>query len=171
VRPNTNTTSLQRSEPNVKYSPERADLASGCFFINLGFHEFRIVRALRMPCIRRIKVAYDLHGLFCCINAQLRSTPNLQLQQLSHRLGVERHTVEKAIKIFSGKTFRDFRTDLLLAKATRLLEENPAQSIKEIAYTLGYNSQRSFCRFVKTTAGCSPTELRNGKKLFTHVAA
>jgi AraC-like DNA-binding protein len=116
-------------------------------------------------------VAYDLEGLFCRILTQLHSMPNIRLQDLSRRLRIERHTIEKAVKNLSGKTFREFRAQLLLQEATRLLGDNPAQSIKEVAFSLGYNSQRSFCRFIKSTAGCSPTQLRNGRKRTKGVAA
>lgn len=105
-------------------------------------------------------MAYDLPGLFGRINHHLCFAPYLQLGDLSRRLRVERHTIEKAVKTATGKTFRQFRTKLLLERATHVLTENPNHSIKEIAFNLGYNSQRSFCRFIRTTTGYSPKELR-----------
>jgi AraC-like DNA-binding protein len=110
-------------------------------------------------------MAYDLHGLFNRISHHLRRAPYLQLEEISQLVNVERHTIEKAVKTATGMTFREFRTSMLLEQAMRLLDDNPAQSIKEVAFTLGYNSQRSFCRFIRTAAGCSPKELRGRRKL------
>jgi two-component system response regulator YesN len=87
----------------------------------------------------------------------------MQLDELSKSLRVERHTIERAIKRTTGNTFREFRARLLLEKAKRVLDEDPLQSIKEVAFILGYSSQRAFCRFTKANAGCSPTELRDKK--------
>lgn len=105
-------------------------------------------------------MAYDLHGLYNQISLLMHSRPYIQLEELSQRLCVERHTIEKSVKEATGKTFRELRSSMRLARATQVLGDNPTQSIKEIAYHLGYNSQRSFCRFIKTTTGFSPKELR-----------
>lgn len=115
-------------------------------------------------------MAYDLHGLFRRIGNEMHLRPYIQLEELSQRVCVERHTIEKAVKEATGNTFREFRTRMLLERATRLLNDNPAQSIKEIAFNLGYNSQRSFCRFIKTAAGCSPKELRRRQRLEQNAA-
>lgn len=105
-------------------------------------------------------MAYDLNGLYTRIQRSLSSTPYMSLHALSARLGVERHTIEKAVKQATSKTFREMRNDLLLKHARNLLDSNPNQSIKEVAFKLGYRSQRSFSRFIKSSLGCSPKELR-----------
>ena len=105
-------------------------------------------------------MAYDLHGLFGRINHHLRTDPYLQLDKLSERLSVERHTIEKAVKRATGKTFRQFRTGMLLERTIRIMAEHPNQSIKEVAFSLGYNSQRSVCRFIRAKTGYSPKEFR-----------
>src|SRR5262249_41226801 len=108
---------------------------------------------------------YDRHELFVRIRQRMEVSPFLQLVDLSDALRIERHTIEKAVKEATGSTFRDLRAEILLKRAIRLLGDNPGHSIKEISFSLGYNSQRSFCRFVRTTAGCSPTELRGRKRI------
>lgn len=105
-------------------------------------------------------MAYDLNGLFDRILRNLRSTPYLSLNELSTRIGVERHTIEKAIKQATSRTFREMRSDMLLEYAKGLLDSNPHQSIKEVAFQLGFRSQRSFSRFIKSSLGCSPKKLR-----------
>ena len=108
-------------------------------------------------------MAYDLNGLFNRIHRSLRSTPYLSLHELSIRICVERHTIEKAVKKATGKTFREVRNDMLLEQARGLLDSNPNQSIKEVAFKLGYRSQRSFSRFIKSSVGCSPKQLRGSR--------
>lgn len=108
-------------------------------------------------------MAYDLQGMFLRINRQLRASPGLSLEQLADSIKVERHTIEKAVKTVTGKTFRELRGDILLEHAKMLLGNNPNQSIKEVAFQLGYRSQRSFSRFIKASAGCSPKEFRQMK--------
>jgi AraC-like DNA-binding protein len=105
-------------------------------------------------------MAYDLGALFTRINHQLHSVPCPSLEELSDRLQVERHTIEKAVREATGRTFRDVRSRILLEHAKTLLGGRPNQTIKEVAFQLGYQSPRSFCRFVKATSGCSPKEFR-----------
>lgn len=105
-------------------------------------------------------MAYDLTGLFSRVSKTMEITPYSQLHTLSQNLGVGRHTIEKAIKAATGKNFREYRANLLLEHARLQLEQNPNLSIKEIAFNIGFRSHRSFCRFIRATAGRSPTELR-----------
>ena len=90
---------------------------------------------------------------------------------LSGHLGVGRHTLEKSVKAATGKNFREYRATVLLDQARRRLGQNPNLSIKEIAFSIGFRSQRSFCRFIKATAGCSPKALREIDKAPKEVAA
>jgi len=105
-------------------------------------------------------MAYDLIGLFSRVSKKMEMTPYSQLHALSQNLGVGRHTVEKAVKAATGKSFREYRACLLLEHARLQLEHHPNLSIKEIAFNIGFHSHRSFCRFIKATVGRSPTELR-----------
>jgi transcriptional regulator GlxA family with amidase domain len=106
-------------------------------------------------------MAYNLQGLFLQILPYLRSRPYSTLDEVAERVHVERHTIEKAVKQSTGKTFRALRSELLLRHATGLLRTESNQSIKEIAFRLGYQSQRSFSRFIRTAAGRSPKEIRS----------
>jgi|SwirhisoilCB1_FD_contig_123_50007_length_2721_multi_5_in_2_out_0_4 AraC-like DNA-binding protein len=108
-------------------------------------------------------MAYDLHGLFLRVNRQLRAVPGLSLEQLADAIKVERHTIEKCVRMVTGRTFRELRTNILLEQARDMLGSNPNQTIKEVAFQLGYRSQRSFSRFIKASAGCSPKEFRQMK--------
>jgi AraC family L-rhamnose operon regulatory protein RhaS len=50
---------------------------------------------------------------------------------------------------------------LRLAKATELLNENPFQSIQEIAYDCGFTSSQYFATQFKKQYGCSPKQFRD----------
>lgn len=105
-------------------------------------------------------MAYDSKTLFVNVNHYLNSAPCPSLGELSERLQIGRHTIEKVIRMATGKTFRELRSSILLDRAKNSLAEHPNRSIKELSFDLGYNSPRSFCRFVKTVSGCTPKELR-----------
>jgi AraC-like DNA-binding protein len=115
---------------------------------------------------RKQTMAYHLPKLFDHIDGYLDAAPNLSLAELSDRIGVGRHTIKKAVKKATGKTFRQFRNTVLLEKAGILLTSAPNRTIKEIAYSLGYQSQRSFSRFVRQATGYSPKQLRRECKRF-----
>lgn len=108
-------------------------------------------------------MAYDLNGLFIRVHHHLKTIPLLTLVELSSRISVERHTIEKSVKLATGQTFRKMRNELLLAHAKHLLDANPNHSIKEVAFKLGYRSQRSFSRFMRSASGCSPKEFRRAR--------
>ena len=105
-------------------------------------------------------MAYDLTRLYQTVRSHLWFNPDLQLDELSQLVRVERHTVEKAVRLATGKTFREMKKDILFRLAIQRLHDDPSLSIKEVAFKLGYCSQGSFCRFVKAMAGCSPMQLR-----------
>ena len=105
-------------------------------------------------------MAYDHRGLFDLIVGCLNSSPNVSMIELSQQLGIGRHTIEKCVKSLTGMTFRKLQRTILLEHARHLLAHHPNLSIKEISFDLGYASQRSFSRFIRASAGCSPNQLR-----------
>lgn len=90
----------------------------------------------------------------------LASDPRVPLSAISEKLSVERHTLEKAIRATTGRSFRELRRELTLSRTRDLLALEAAKSIKEISFLLGYRSPQAFARFVKKACGCSPAELR-----------
>jgi AraC-like DNA-binding protein len=105
-------------------------------------------------------MAYDLTGVFEQAAGALRENPRAGLKPISEGMGVERHTVERAFQLKAGKPFRSFRRELLLERSKGLLASKRTVSIKEIAFLLGYKSERAFARFIRSAFGCSPCELR-----------
>ncbi len=74
---------------------------------------------------------------------------NVNLQQLSEILN-------KDIK----KSFRTYINDFKMDEAKRLLASEPDMTITRIAFTVGFNSVRSFNRVFANSEGCTPLEYR-----------
>jgi transcriptional regulator GlxA family with amidase domain len=105
-------------------------------------------------------MAYLTQGVFEQVQSRLRTHPSSSLADLCHSLNMERHTIERAVRTITGKCFREFRREALFWRARDLLRCEPGKSTKEIAFTLGFRSTRSFDRFIVTTCGRTPTQLR-----------
>jgi transcriptional regulator GlxA family with amidase domain len=108
-------------------------------------------------------MVYDPHKIFLKVTRQLEITPSISSTQLAKNLGIERHTMTKAVKNATGVTFREFRKGVLLKYAVSLLKDESNQTIKEVAFALGYRSQGSLCRFIRTATGRSAKELKMEK--------
>lgn len=105
-------------------------------------------------------MAYDRGSLYKIIFDLLSQNLQLTLADISDELSVNRHTIETLVREFANVSFRELHTNLILEKAKTLLTTQPRLSIKEIAYSLGYEP-RAFARFVKSRTGKTPSELRN----------
>jgi AraC-like DNA-binding protein len=105
-------------------------------------------------------MSYDHSKIVVRLQKLLADNIHISLLEASQQLGVERHTVEKALKQITGRSFREYRQRILLDQALRLLVQEASLSTKEIAAQLGYGSGTAFSRFVRRQTGRSPTELR-----------
>lgn len=110
-------------------------------------------------------MAYDRDTLFEVIKIELESDAHLSLIDLSRRIHVGRHTLSKAVKDAAGLSFRAFRSRQLLGKAKALLGNSPQGSIKEIAFEMGYGSQRALARFIKKQTSL---QTRNFRQTIAH---
>ncbi len=89
---------------------------------------------------------------------QVMPTNRIRLGTLARQLGVERHTIEKAVRSITGRTFRQLQQVILLQRAGLLLKQG--RTVKETAFDLGFGSPQAFDRFVKRTSGETPSSLR-----------
>jgi AraC-like DNA-binding protein len=105
-------------------------------------------------------MSYDKSLLFNKILLFIHQKPLSLLSDVCQELRISRGTLEKAIYMATGKTFRRFREEVLLESATTLLSSRPTSSIKEISVDLGFKSARSFARAIKRICGFSPEQLR-----------
>lgn len=77
-------------------------------------------------------MGYNSYKLFEDIRLLVQDRPRMSLQEISRRLGIERHTIERVVLKYSRMTFRRYRNGCMAEKATRLLR-NSNTSIKEVA--------------------------------------
>jgi len=105
-------------------------------------------------------MAYDLHRLFDEVDSLLGKNPCTTLFEISRQLAVDRHTIEKVVRLRSKKSFRDLRREYLYARACSLLSERPERPLKQVASSLGYTTVQALYRFILRTSGMGPTNLR-----------
>jgi AraC-like DNA-binding protein len=92
---------------------------------------------------------------------RLSLAPSRLLEGLARELQVSRRTLQNAINMIAGKTFRELRDELLVKRVKSLLESYPTRGIKQLSFELGFKSPRSFARAIKRACGFSPAQLRS----------
>jgi AraC-like DNA-binding protein len=105
-------------------------------------------------------VAYDLAKLSEMVQEALTNSPGASLAKLAQQLAIDRHTLEKAVRTTTGKSFRQLRQKVLLKKSLKLLQNEPALSIKDVAFRVGYSSPQAFQRFIRRASGKTPGQIR-----------
>lgn len=110
--------------------------------------------------IQKANVTYNRHRLLIEVDSLISETPRIRLAEVARTLGVDRHTIENAMRSRRKTTFREYRRERLLQVAQNMMDL-PDCSIKEIGIKLGYSSPASFSRFVRQATGKSPSQLRN----------
>jgi two-component system response regulator YesN len=83
------------------------------------------------------------------------------LEDLAEHLKVSTFHASRLIKQAAGKNISELITQLRIEKAKSLLEAGE-QSIKEITYEVGLNSQHYFARIFKKYTGLTPSEYQAG---------
>jgi AraC family transcriptional regulator, transcriptional activator of pobA len=106
-------------------------------------------------------MTYNRRMLLKEVDALITSTPRMRLTEIARSLGVDRHTIENAMRSTRRISFREYKRRKLLQMAHVMLDM-PDVSIKEIGIKLGYTSAASFSRFMQQVTGKSPSQLRNG---------
>src|SRR6267154_1288561 len=101
-------------------------------------------------------MSYDQHLLFKAISLSLRRSPCISLLELSKELRVSRRTIQKVVDSTTGRSFRELREGILIARVRTLCLSGPSLAIKELSFSLGYQSARSFARAVRRACGVSP---------------
>jgi AraC-like DNA-binding protein len=91
------------------------------------------------------------------------TNPDLDLDSVVTGTGTNRNKVNEVLKAELGMTFTAYVKKLRLTEAARLLTENPAANISEVAYSVGYGNISYFNKLFKEEYGCTP-------KMFKSVA-
>lgn len=106
-------------------------------------------------------MSYNHAFLFDAVHRSLHAKPFSSLRGLVQELAVSKGTLEKAVSIATGKTFRRFREVILVEHLKNSFAARPDCPVREISVALGYKSPRSFARAIKRASGLSPAELRS----------
>jgi len=104
-------------------------------------------------------MTYNRRQLLKELDALVSKTPRIRLSEVAHSLGVDRHTIENAMRSTRSISFREYKRNELMQMAQALLGQQDV-SVKEVGIQLGYSSAASFSRFVAKSTGKSPSQLR-----------
>jgi AraC family transcriptional regulator, transcriptional activator of pobA len=104
-------------------------------------------------------MTYNQRKLLKELDVLVSNTPRIRLSEIAQSLGVDRHTIENAMRTTRNTSFREYKRQELLQVAMAMLNQ-PDVSVKEIGIKLGYSSAASFSRFVQQSTGKSPSQLR-----------
>ncbi|HEX8605159.1 MAG TPA: helix-turn-helix domain-containing protein [Pseudoduganella sp.] len=75
--------------------------------------------------------------------------------------GINRNKLNEILKAELGFTFTAYLNKLRLTEAARLLSENAALAVAEIAYSVGYANVSYFNKLFKDEYGCTPKAFRS----------
>ena len=114
----------------------------------------------REPCARGASLTYAHRSLFSRIAERLSINPCSRLQILALELGVDRHTLLKAVKQETRLSFRAYQRRRCVEFAIALLVQSGELSEKQIAARVGYQSPDAFSRFIRRETGKTPSEIR-----------
>lgn len=87
------------------------------------------------------------------------SDNELRIDNVASEMAMSRTTFYNKVKILTGLTANNYVTDFKIKKATKMLL-NKDLPIQEIAFELGYVSQRYFSTVFKQQTGLTPTQYR-----------
>ena len=89
------------------------------------------------------------------------TNPDLDLDTVVTGAGTNRNKVNEVLKAELGMTFTAYVKKLRLTEAARLLTENPAATVSEVAYSVGYGNISYFNKLFKEEYGCTPKMFKN----------
>lgn len=84
----------------------------------------------------------------------------LDLEGVVAGTGTNRNKINEVLKTELGMTFTSYLNKLRLTEAARLLTENSAAAVAEIAYSVGYGNVSYFNKLFKEEYGCTPKTFR-----------
>lgn len=87
------------------------------------------------------------------------SNSELKIEHLTKRFGVSSKAISNLIQEKFKMNFRQYLNAIRVKESKKLLLETNL-SVKEIAYSVGYNSPNNFRKAFKSIEGKSPTDLR-----------
>lgn len=96
------------------------------------------------------------------VEEELYKLPDLSLDVLVERIGLNRCYVSGALNRCAGKNFSAYINEYRVKEAIRLMSESPDANltIEAIGYESGFNDRSNFYRMFKKITGLSPTDFR-----------
>lgn len=88
----------------------------------------------------------------------------ISLDQIASNMYLSPFYVSRIFKAETGNTPIHYLIDVRLAKAYRLLEEEPELSIQEVAAKVGYDDAYHFSKLFKKKYGSAPSAVRRGER-------
>lgn len=85
---------------------------------------------------------------------------NISLNDVAEELRISIFYLSKILKKHTGKNFTDILSEKRVDAAKELLRQQ--LTVKEVTYSVGFNSQNYFAKVFKKYVGCTPREFRNG---------
>jgi AraC-like DNA-binding protein len=87
--------------------------------------------------------------------------PDLDMPSLTARIGADREKINEILKAELGMTFTGYVNQLRLTEAARLLTDQAAMPIADIAFSVGYANVSYFNKLFKEEYGCTPKVFRS----------
>lgn len=102
------------------------------------------------------------------VRRELQANLSITLTELSDRIGVERHSIQRILREVLGLRFGELRAQERLKLAASLLVDSN-QGVKEVSKRSGYRQSADFSRAFKRHTGKTPTRFRlSGSKTDRH---
>jgi AraC-like DNA-binding protein len=96
-------------------------------------------------------------------NDKIYLEPNLTLNDLSRKLGVNSSVLSYAINNGFGVNFNDFVNEFRIAEVKEKLKTDADSTLLNVAFDCGFNSKATFNRAFKKFTGVSPKEFQSEK--------
>jgi AraC family transcriptional regulator, transcriptional activator of pobA len=121
-----------------------------------------IKQALQMAIVQNSEADDVVFLRFTTILEQ-KFTEQVDTQHFATELSISSRQLCNIVKQHSGRTTKQLIIDRRILEAKRLLAYTQ-NSLKEIAYQLGFDDTAYFCRTFKTQTGFTPTEFKSKTK-------
>ncbi len=104
-----------------------------------------------------------LYSRFCNMVVE-HHTHSRNVNFYAERLGYEARYFSKLFRVISkGVSPMEWIGQYVTTRAKRIMVAHPKQTVKEIAFELGFPSTANFCRYFKRVTGITPKEYREGE--------
>ena len=94
-------------------------------------------------------MSYDHCHIADAVHKCLLENPRATLNAVAVSLGIERHTIRRALVRNLGVTFRDVQRQCILRRASEFHQEGRPYSSKEMSFALGYRSAATLSRLIR----------------------